>query len=278
MVTRETYEPDPSFQLVASAGPTGKYDCTAHSASNAIDYVTMGAKDPGGRTIRLQSNEAIPDPKSPGLNLGQVQNVALSKYGVYLDVRTGSRALTWQDYERRKDEGQGGIIQVGYTPIANSKYDAFGSRFFGGHAMFECRLATYDPGADGLHGTGRWKHDGTVYTREIMKRAAGELVLGPKTKVGYNRVWCAMTRDVIPDYRVSMVPASSFHRYYVENGVIVDRSDPIKGRSFSAPCTVPLSRLWPVKNGGPGRRYSLVRIKEGAYKNWYIHSQFAREI
>ena len=274
MVLCPTYEADPSFQLVASAGVTGKYDCTAHSASDAIDHATCGAKDPGGRTIRLATNEPIPDPDSPGLNLGQVANVALSRYGVYLDVRTGSRAVTWGEYERRRNEGQGAIIQLSYRPIAATKYDAFGSRFFGGHAMFESIHATYDPGADGLHGPGRWKHDGSVYPRSLMRSAAGQLVLGPKTTVGDGRVWAAFTRDVIPAYRAVVPPGTTLRTYDVVNGVITGRSAPFTTGGFSATCTVPLSRYWPATR----LRYTLVRLTSGGRKDKYIAAKYAHEV
>lgn len=277
------YEADPSFQI-RDGGSTGPYDCTAHSTSDAIDHATCGAKDPGGRTIRLQSSEPVPDPKSPGLNLQQVQRVALIHYNVYLEVHTGINAVGWTTYEARRADGQGVIIQLSYGPIADSPYDAFDSRFRGGHAMFETVHATYDPGADGRR-PGIWKYDGRVYPRDLMKRAAGALVIGTTStgavkKVGYGKVWCAFTRDVIPDYHVVIRPSDRFFRYFVKDGIIVDRSDRIEGRSTSARCTVPLSRYWPRSQGGTGKSYSLVRIVDSgsSYHGWYVSSRYAREI
>jgi hypothetical protein len=282
-VTCPNYRLDPSYQLVASAGSTGGVDCTAHAASNCIDHATCGAKDPGGRTIRLLSNEPTPDPRSPGLNLGQVQSVALRHFGVYLEVHTGRNAVSWATYEARRKAGQGTEIQLQYDVIADSKYDAFYSRFRGGHAMSETFYATMDPGAHGRPGA--WKYNGTLYTRELIKTAAGRLIIGTNAdgslrRVGYGKVWCAFTRDVVPDYRVAIRPVNGFFRYFVEDGVITGRTDRIEGRSFSAACTVPLSRLWPRSENGPGKRYTLVRVtdRRSAYFDWYVSAVFAKEI
>jgi hypothetical protein len=264
-----SYVADPSFQIT-QGGTTGPYDCTAHSASDAIDFATCGAKDPGGRTIRLLSSEPVPDPASPGLKLAQVAEVAIEHYGVYLDVRTGARAVTWDEYERRRKGGQGAIVQVSYAPIAATKYDAFGSTFFGGHAMFESVHATYDPGADGRR-TGIWKFDGTVYPRELMKRSAGLLDIGTRS-VGYGLVWAAFTRDVIPDFKAS-VPAGYYHRFYISNGRIVDR-DRLRTGGFSADCSPPRLFWWPAA----GKSYRLVQLRGGAHKGQWIAASFAHEV
>lgn len=279
MPNRQTYEPDPSFQLAAAAGPTGPFDCSAHSTSDLIDYVTMGAKDPGGRAIRLASNEPRPDRLSPGLNLAQVAYVALSRYNVYIDVRTGSRALTRSQYESYRLAGRGMLPQLDYAPIARSPQDAgrgFGERYPSGHMMFESHSCTQDPLADGRPGA--WKYNGAVYNRDLMFRAMARLWTGSRT-VGANEIWCGFSHDVVPDtnYFVHIKPSFKFFRYYVENGVIFDR-EPITNRSFTRPCTVPLSRPYPTSKGGTGRYYSLVRIKSGSYDGWYVERQFAHEV
>jgi hypothetical protein len=264
---------DPSFQLL-TGGVTGPVDCSAHSCSDAIDHATCGQRDPGGRAIRLASSEPIPDRRSPGLNLPQVADVARRVYGVYLDVHVGSRKVSWAEYERRRNAGQGAIIQVNYAPIADSRYDA-GRGFRGGHAMFESIHATYDPLADG-RAAGVFRHDGTVYDRGLMKRAAGALVIGQRAdgspiRVGFGYVWAAFTRDVVPAFRAS-VPAGEFWAYAVD-----EADDVVKYRrrratgGFSAACTPPRSYAW------RGGSVTLVKLLTGSRAGRYISANYSKE-
>lgn len=189
------YVAPPSFQLASTAGPTGPYDCTAHSAAVVIRASTCGAKAPSGRTIRLQSSEPVPDPRSPGLNLDQVDAVA-AKYGVYLDTRIGYQSVTWAEYERRRKAGQPVILQVLYAAVADSRYDA-GRGFRGNHAIAETTHATYDPLADGrAAGVFRW--NGTVYTRSVIQTAAARLDIGGGAHPRPGTVWAAFGPDVVP--------------------------------------------------------------------------------
>jgi hypothetical protein len=260
---------DASFQI--GAGATGGVDCTAHAASDAIDHATCGAKDPGGRTIRLKSSEPVPDPNSPGLNLNQVATVAKNHYGVSLDIRTGSRKVSWAEYERRRTGGQGAIIQVNYGPIADSKYDA-GRGFRGGHAMFESAHATYDPLADG-RASGVFRHNGSVYDRDIIKKAAGSLIIASSSqgvvRVGNGFIWAAFTRDVIPAYH-ARVPAGDYWAYWIVDGKVKKRSKRTTG-GFSAPCTPPDSTPWGT------RTVTLVKMLGGAKAGQYISANYSAE-
>jgi hypothetical protein len=257
---------DPTFQL-QSGGSTGAVDCTAHSCSNAIDHATCGKKDPAGRSIRLLSSEPIPNPSSPGLNLPQVRDVAWDDFGVFLDVRIGAQALTWTQYEARRLQGQGAILQVGYAPIADSRYDA-GRGFRGNHAIFESIHATYDPLADG-RAPGVFRHDGSVYDRALIRKAAGQLLLG-STRLGEGKVWAAFTRDVIPDY-LARVPAGTFWAYHVVEGVVQYRRQRTTG-GFSASSTPPRSYRWGT------RTVTLVRLTSGSRAGTYISATYAKEL
>jgi hypothetical protein len=262
---------DPSFQLKPEAGWTGPYDCSAHSTSDAIDHATCGRKDPGGRTIRLLSSEPIPDPRSPGLNLNQVANVAQDDFGVYIDVRIGYRKVTFAEYEKMRLAGMGCLMQVGYGAIADSRYDA-GRGFRGNHMMFESIHATYDPLADG-RAAGVFRHDGSVYDRAVMKRAAGNLVIGSSgglpLKAGFGNVWAGFTRDVIPDYRCQ-VPAGEFFAYAIKDGAVAYRRKRETG-GFSASCTPPRSYVWP----GHGT-VTLVRLTSGSRIGRYISANWVK--
>jgi hypothetical protein len=260
---------DPSFQI--GAGATGGVDCTAHAASDAIDHATCGAKEPGGRTIRLKSSEPVPDPSSPGLNLSQVATVAKNSYGVSLDIRTGTRKVSWAEYEKRRTSGQGAIIQVNYGPIADSKYDA-GRGFRGGHAMFESAHATYDPLADG-RASGVFRHNGSVYDRDIIKKAAGSLIIASSSsgvvRVGNGFIWAAFTRDVIPAYH-ARVPAGDFWAYWMVGENVKTRRRRSTG-GFSAACTPPESHQW------GSRTVTLVKLLSGSRAGMFISANYADE-
>lgn len=188
----------PFGSQLMQGGATGPSDCTAWAARVAIATSSCGKSVPSGRTIRLLSSEPVPDPRSPGLNLPQVAAVA-SRYGVTLDVRIGWQAVTWAEYEDRRKDGQPTILQVSYSPINHSKYDASPS-FFGNHAIAETTHATYDSLADGRR-AGIWRFDGTVYPRALIQTAAAELntgIPGHVTHPNPGTVWAAFGPDVVP--------------------------------------------------------------------------------
>lgn len=267
-----TYEV-PFASQILSGGATGPYDCTAWSASRAIGHSTCGAKLPSGRNIRLLSNEAVPDPRSPGLNLLQVADVAWDDYGVWLDVRIGDRAVAWAEYERRRIDGQGAIIQVTYAPIADSSYDA-GRGFRGNHAIFESVHDTIDPLADGRY-SGCFRHDGNPYPRALMKRGAELLVTGGTTRAGVDNVWSAFTRDVIPDFRaVVRPPDGRFWAYHVPGGRIAYKRLRTTG-GFTAACTPPRSYAW---SEDPTKRTTLVRLLTGSRAGMYLSAKYAKEV
>lgn len=69
------YQPRDTSQL----NPNDKYgpvNCTAYSASRIFDYETLGGIATTGALVRALSDEPVPDPTSPGLNLDQIVAVA----------------------------------------------------------------------------------------------------------------------------------------------------------------------------------------------------------
>lgn len=259
---------------LGNGDPYGGYDCTAWTCAGAISHGTCGHTLTTGTWVRKHSNEPIPNPKSPGLNLVQVADVART-LGVYLDVRIGSRAVSEAELERRRLAGQGVIRQVGYGPIADSRYDA-GGGFRGNHATLETLHATYDPLADGRR-SGIWRFDGRVYPRALMAVASRKLVIGylNGSPLYPARPWAAFTIDVVPNYRAS-VPAGGFWVYDL------DSQDRITGHTwhqtggFSADCGAPRWHSWP---GGPSPTLrSLVRLATGSRAGLFIESKYAREV
>ena len=270
------YVAPPSFQLATSAGSTGPFDCSAHAAKVVAEFATRGLWSLSGRGIRLASNEPTPDSRSPGLNLPQVGAV-LEAHGVDVSIHIGSRALTWAQYEAKRKAGRPGIIQVGYAPIADSMYDAFRSRFRGGHAMAETLVGgTYDPGAGPDSRQGIWHHDGRTYPRSLMRTAASRLWLGDLF-AGAENVWCLFADDVVPTYVVSIKPPAgkrsrTFREWTVRNGVIVgydiDRTGGFtaEGRLRCLP--------WPARRTS---RY-VIELTTGSRKGLYVNAEHGRPL
>ncbi len=267
MASCPTYEPTFHGQL-SSGDPNGSVNCSAWSASYAIAYATCGARKTTGTYIRAHSSEPRPDPMSPGLNLAQVATVAKS-LGVYFSVRIGLRSVSWTEYEQRRADGQGCLLQVGYGALADSMYDA-GNGFRGNHMIFESHNGTMDPLADGRR-SGVWTYDGRVYSRAVVKQAASRLDTGGGSHPRRGYVWAAFTDDVVPDYRVRILPVAPatrrpFADYVVKGGAIVDgKTSTTTGMNRT--CTAP---AW-FKDTRPGqgmlRRLVAYRSQTGT-QHW----------
>lgn len=259
----------------------GGVNCTAVATARAIDWATQGKTQVTGAMVRAQTNEPIPDPASPGLNLVQVA-AAARHWSVFLDVRIGSRSVPWAEYERRRKAGQGAILQVNYAPIADSPYDA-GGGFRGGHAIFEYLPSTLDSLADGRR-AGIWKYDGRLYPRSVIQSAAYQLTIavvnGRPVHPLPGTVWAAFTLDVIPDYWASVRPLPGqkvrvFANYEVVNGVALPQPASFTDHTtgFGAPCTPPQ----PIRMPGGGSRY-LVQLTDGSRKDRWIAAGWAKEV
>jgi hypothetical protein len=105
------YIPKHQRQLVADK--YGGVNCTAYSAAMAIDRATLGGVYVTGKTVRGASNEPIPDPQSPGLNLPQIVNVAFG-WHVELVNRAGA---PWASVMAALREGRGVVLQGDYDQI-----------------------------------------------------------------------------------------------------------------------------------------------------------------
>lgn len=125
-----TYKPEFSYQLGSGSGPTGGFDCTAHSAAMAIDRATLGGSKITGRQVRLASTEPYPDPHSPGLSIPQVINVGF-KLHVSLENRSGA---PWSSLIAALKGQRGVILQGDYDQIP-AEFSGQLS-FKGDHAVF----------------------------------------------------------------------------------------------------------------------------------------------
>lgn len=125
-VKARIHRPTHQRQLVSS-DKYGKYNCTAYAMAMFADAVTLGGCRVKGRQIRAWSDEPVPDPTSPGLNLSQIIVVA-NKLGIELDNRTGD---TWAEAMDLLDGDRRIIAQVSYAELGKARCQ--GADF--GHAI-----------------------------------------------------------------------------------------------------------------------------------------------
>jgi hypothetical protein len=265
----------PFGSQIQEGGATGGVDCTAWATRAGLATATCGRIVVSGRRLRLLSNEPVPDPQSPGLNLYQMQDVLREDFGVYMDVRAGSRAISWSEYERKRVAGYSLVVQLSYAPIADSPFDA-GRGFRGGHAMFEhVNAGTMDSLADG-RAPGVFDYTGAFYPRDLIRRATDRLVIDPRTgaTVPSGMVWAGVLRDVVPGY-FARIPEGRVLVYRVRDGVIVDR-DAQRTDGFSAIASPP--RRYPDRAGLPGSSYELSRLLTGSRAGLYVGSHYVREV
>jgi hypothetical protein len=272
----------PRFQAqnpAISHDPNGWVNCTAYAAAMAADFDTCGKVYMTGQRVRALSDERTPDPRSPGLNLAQVDD-ALRRMGVDLDTRY---RLPWDTFAARINAGQGAVLQINTRPLLSTPYRATAGAI--GHAIFvPPGWGVMDPAADG-RGIGRGnyhEYDAKAYPRDLLRRAAGELVLGHEADgtpivLGLGRVFASFTRDQRAIYRWSLHPLGSakrrlFYVYTVKAGAIVTRRLDSTGGVPPTLCTPP--RRYPR----PGHAsVSLVQLREGSRRGRWVDARWAEE-
>lgn len=208
-IYREPVRPD-FWQLSKYTGdgyvdPWAPLDCATHSAARAIERQFEGVKPAGitglwpptGGWIRQVT--ANPDgslDRSGGVNHSQMAAVASKYYGFALDVRNG---MSWDALIAEIAKTRGAMISVRYRLISLSAYSGEAG-FTGNHELF-CEsvdlgartMRIIDPLADGRY-AGIYHGPGD-YPMELIKRAAGELVLDSAGRqLGYGLVYAALTQ------------------------------------------------------------------------------------
>jgi hypothetical protein len=228
----------------------------------AADYHTLGRIKPQGCAVRSATGDT-----SGGTTLAQVNFALRSKWNVDLDIRY---RMTWPTFVKYIESGKGAILQGGYGPIADSRFDA-GGGFRGNHAIFvPPDWHVMDPLADGRR-SGIYKFHGEAYPQSVLKSFAGRLQLSPGGAfLGSGYVYAAFTRDNERSYKAS-VSARGFWLYTVVNNVITKRAWVHTG-GFSASCSPPRVYRWPRN----GKSYSLVKLISGSRAGEYVPAVFAR--
>ncbi len=156
------YQPRHRSQLTDVSDPYRKVNCAAYAAAMAFDLVTLGGVDLSGRQVRALTDEPIPAPTSPGLNLPQLDRVA-AELGISLDV---FRPLDWWVLVKLVRLGRPAL-----TPIIRSELAGFlGDQPFGGSHMV--LFSSITPGGSTLI----WDplRDGPIWVSPGKLRAAWE--------------------------------------------------------------------------------------------------------
>jgi hypothetical protein len=163
--------------------PAGKYSCTAYAGAMAVDFATLGGVKISGHALRGLTDEAIPDPTSPGLNLAQIIEAADDLWVPIWDQSgKGWGAVMLALQARRGVILQGDRDQFTTTPCVNA--------FKGSHAIFiqlrlpEAGIRVCDPLCSAAH----------VVTEATLRRYAEKL--GVQTRLANGGCRFAITRSV----------------------------------------------------------------------------------
>lgn len=262
----------PTFQAQSpaiSGYSLGWLSCTAFSAAMAAQFDRQKFVCTGEQVRRLTGDT------TGGLTLAQVDAALLEGWGVNLNT---VYRLPWADFARAINAGKGAILQGGYGPIAESRFDA-GRGFRGNHAI---KVAPgwigMDPLADGRYGEA-YKYHAEPYPQSLLRAFAAKLNLGDRL-LGDGYVYASLTRDNVADYQVTIRPLAGqttrdYTRYFVTSGRITGHENR-RTKGFQAPCSAPANLLTQSGNA----RVSLVQIRKAGspYDGWWVSSRWSQEV
>jgi len=274
MPTCNDFHPTHQAQLTLQfGGKFGRFNCTACSAGMVGQAHTCGASLFTGAQIRAASTEATPDPKSPGLNLPQVDAALFKLSGGKINLDTRIH-YPFAEFQRRIIEGEQAILQINRGVFIDTG-NGHGNTFRGGHAI-----------AVGKDSVTLWADDpltGRFPTQwEDLRQSAGRLIVKDDgTIAGLGFVYASFSQDITKTvtWKATIHPTGgatrvAFWRYFVDSSGRITRRVSASTGGFSASCTSPRSYPWPSKS----LRKSLVKLTTGAYKGWYVSSDYARSI
>lgn len=263
------FVPKHQAQLGPDGGPYGYANCTASSAGMAAQAHTCGSQYYSGAKIRAATNEPVPDPKSPGLNLSQA-HAALIRLGgssLDLDVRYG---YDFDAYKARLTKGAQAVLQINRRALIEHG-QGYGNSFAGGHAIHTYVKAGepwFDDPLTGPHLT----------TWAVLRLAAGSLDTGSGI-VGYGKVYAMFTRDITAEWWATVRPKQGqttrqFVRYLVSAGVVTGHAVK-RTRGFEVRTTPP---QW-IRTAS-GNRVSLVMVTKpgSSIDGWWLSSDWAKEV
>jgi hypothetical protein len=255
------------YQQIPLGGITGPVDCTGWGGALCCDAHSQGTIKVTGRQVRLASNEPVPDPRSPGMNVQQVDDAIYKLTGGRVDFYTPIPGRFGRVAVRdRAVEGQWVNLAVNRGILVD--------RGYGGSSGF------------------RGSHDITIHIRHTdlapiigdtlvpyYYAASWDAVLDAAqavTSTGY--IFASFTRDVTPDYRVSVQVSPGktrrmYYRYFVDASTnrITGRKAMYTSVGFRADCTPP--RV----HGGRWTR-EIVKLTSGSRAGYWLNSAYAYEV
>jgi hypothetical protein len=192
---------------------------------------TCGALLFTGAQIRAATNEPIPDPKSPGLNLSQVDSALRSLSNGVIDLDT-RYALAFDTYRAKLTAGSQAILQIQRSELIKAG-QGYGNTFPGGHAIHtgaENGVPWFDDPLTGRH----------VTTWATLEKAAGALLFPNGTHLGFGKVYAAFTRDITQTYRATCRPLPgqtyrTFTRYFVNAAGRITTHEIRRTKGFRSP-------------------------------------------
>lgn len=267
-----TYVPDPrEYQQFGNGDPNAGVNCTADGAAFRCDAHTKGLIKITARQVRAHTDEPVPDPRSPGLNLAQVDAAVfdITDGKVDFDTRVQLRSLSRADAKFRIVDGRFAGLSVLRGVLVNRGFVA---------------------GFRGLH-------DITVFTRDTepdqplmfdslvrtITRVSWDVVFDAAEAATGGRIYAQFTRDLTPDYHavIPKLPAgTTFRRFHLDgDGRIADVTHHGNKGPTDYRCTPP--RYHGAAKGKPTRwGRQLVQITQpGARRDgWWVSSRWAEEL
>lgn len=263
-----TYLPDiTKYQQLVYGGATGNVDCTSWSAAILVDAHSQGAMKTTGRAIRLHTDEPVPDPRSPGLNLPQVDEavLAVTANRINLDTLVGSRSLSRAEVQARIIDGRWATIQVNRGVLVNR---GFLDGFRGGHAFT-------------VHAVDGVPVIGDPLTPHYV-RASWDAIFDAAEALTGGRIYSQFTRDLTPDYHwvckpVPPATVRGFYRYLLDaNGRITHPLEKHYTRGRDLRCSPP---KWHGSTGRfPGRMLVQITAPNSQKNGWFVNAGLAKEI
>lgn len=258
----------PKFQKQLDGSTYQGVNCTCASAAMAADDDTCGAYVPSPNTVRLWTGDT-----AGGTTLAEVDAALNAHTPTRLDVRY---RYPWEYVVKRVNAGASAILQGGYGPIADSRFDG-GGGFRGNHAiLLTPGLVAMDPLADGRR-AGIYKYHGEAYPEALLRKFASKLNLGgePPRLLGDGLAYVGFARDNDAEYVATVRPIAGqtlreYTRYFVASGVVTGY-ERRRTKGFQAKCTPPELILTQSHDA----KVSLVRITEGGYSGFWISAKWS---
>lgn len=266
------YTPDiRDYQQLDNGDPWGNVDCTAWCGAILVDAHTSGAIKTTGAAVRRHSGEVPPDPRSPGLNLPQVDTAVLdiTNGKVNLDTKVQNEALSRNEAMARIIDGRWGTYQINRAIFVNR---GFATGFSGGHAV-----TVHHRPIDNLPVIG----DSLVPHYYVVSwDALGDAAESFTSRFEPGAIYAQFTRDLTPDYRINIKPkppakAVSFDQFVLNAKGHIARRIPHTTRGINKPCTVPTWHDSDI-SGVPGRK--LVQFKTARGTLMWVDARYAYEV